>query len=221
MNHLWYVLALGGLLSGGCSQNYSKEEAPAALAQKGLKPVPSQTGGSQTVPPDHPPIGSAAEAAGQATDLGGVLVVPPAGWVAAPPSSSMRVAEYRLDGQAVGGGEASLAVFHFGPNQGGSVEANIDRWYGQFTQADGRSTRQLARRWQRTVAGIPVELVYISGNFSGGMGAGGALEDAAMLGAIASAPAGLFFFKMLGPRAVVDHWEDSFEAYIGSLKPRP
>ena len=48
----------------------------------------------------------------------------------------MRVAQYGLPGPA---GEATLGIFFFGPGQGGSVEANIERWFGQFKQEDGHT----------------------------------------------------------------------------------
>ena len=58
----------------------------------------------------------------------------PAGWRSGQPSSPMRKAELRVPGPEGTGaaGEAIITVFHFGPGQGGTVQQNIDRWFGQF-----------------------------------------------------------------------------------------
>jgi hypothetical protein len=132
----------------------------------------------------------------------------------------MRTAEYLLPGE--GGADASLVVFYFGPDQGGSVEANIERWYGQFAQPDGKSTEERARRWKKSVGGIAATLVDIQGTYTGGgMGGGASAPQSGyrMLGAILVAPRGPFFLKLVGPAAVVERWAKSFEEYIDSALP--
>src|SRR3989442_5726999 len=58
----------------------------------------------------------------------------PEGWVSESPSSKMRVAQYKLPKATGDAEDASLVVYYFGPAQGGSVEANIDRWISQMEQ---------------------------------------------------------------------------------------
>src|ERR1044072_9534883 len=55
----------------------------------------------------------------------------PDGWISEQPSSTMRVAQYRLPGDA---GDANLAVYYFGPGQGGSGEGNPGRWVEQVEE---------------------------------------------------------------------------------------
>jgi hypothetical protein len=205
------ALAWTGLLAGlvGCSQNYSDQPAQQALAEKGLKPATPALPQAQS---------DQGQSAGQRQSLGGISAVPPQGWQRVSPSSSMRLAEYRLAGGAEG--EATLAVFYFGSGQGGGLEENIERWYGQFTQPDGRPTRERARRWEQEVEGVRLTLVDLSGTYNSGMGQPqGALEDYRMIGAIAQARAGLFFFKLTGPRPTVARWEESFAQYMASIRP--
>jgi hypothetical protein len=57
------------------------------------------------------------------------------------------------------GGEC--AVF---TNIGGGVQANIDRWIGQFDQADAAKAKQK----KETINGFPVTLVDLTGTFAGG-----------------------------------------------------
>jgi hypothetical protein len=138
------------------------------------------------------------------------------------PKSRMRAAEYGLAGEP----QAELGVFYFGPDQGGSVDANITRWLGQFTQADGSDTKAKAVREQATFSGIPVTTVEVAGNFSGGMAmpgtpAPGAITDAMLLGAIANGPQGPVFFKLTGPRAAVERSRDAFRGLLESLRIDP
>lgn len=147
--------------------------------------------------------------------LGPLSAVAPTGWVAQPPSSSMRVAQYGLPGPA---GEATLGIFFFGPGQGGGVEANIERWRGQFKQEDGQPAQ--GRRWTRQVEDIEITGVDISGTFSGGMGMGDATPQpgSRMLGAIAVHRSGAVFFKLTGPAQTVEQWAASFDEFLGSLR---
>ncbi|MFA6109925.1 MAG: hypothetical protein WDA75_14255 [Candidatus Latescibacterota bacterium] len=223
------IVALGMLaVIVGCSQNYSEKKPDEALAERGLKPA--QPMPSPHLPAGHPPLdanqatepSSAPAAAPTPSDLGGLAGQAPAEWRQVPPSSSMRLAEYALPGYPGGTADAVLAVFHFGQNQGGGVEANIQRWFSQFIQPDGGSTEARARRSTRTVRGMPVTLVDLEGTYNGGMGAGGQGEPQPgyrMLGAVVEAPRGTFFYKLTGPRTTVAYWAEAFSTYLESLQP--
>ncbi len=55
-------------------------------------------------------------------------LVVPSGWKSKKPSSSMRVAEFSVEGNP---SAANVVVFYFGGPTGG-VKANVERWIGQF-----------------------------------------------------------------------------------------
>src|SRR5262245_13287452 len=78
----------------------------------------------QTIPPGHPPAGGPsrppAPSPGSGTGAQALTWTVPAGWTAETPSSSMRRAQYRIQGP---GGPAECAVFYFGPGQGGDARA--------------------------------------------------------------------------------------------------
>jgi hypothetical protein len=148
---------------------------------------------------------------------GGLTWEAPAPFVRRAPKSSMRAAEYGLKGAPA----AELGVFYFGADQGGSVDANMSRWIGQFTQADGSETK--AKRSESDYNGVPVSRVEATGMFAGGMAMPGApqpeaLPDAMLLGAIAKGPEGSVFFKLTGPRAAIEGARDGFEGLLKSLK---
>jgi hypothetical protein len=135
------------------------------------------------------------------------------------PKSSMRAAEYGVEGDS----QAELSVFYFGPGQGGEVDANITRWLGQITQPDGSDTAQKQKRSEATSSGIAVTMVEAQGIYGGGMGMPGApaaepITDAILLGAIASGPQGPVFFKLVGPGAAIERARPAFKALIDSLR---
>lgn len=191
----------------GCQDRSAPAEAPAAPAAP-LAPA------AQALSP------SEAQGAAAAPSAGGLRWQHGAPFEPRAPKSSMRAAEYGVGGDP----RAELAVFHFGPDQGGSVEANVSRWIGQFAQPDGSDSASRAKRDKREVAGVPVTLLEVAGNYSGGMAMPGApqpeaMPDAMMLAAIAEGPSGPVFFKLVGPRATVERVRGDFDRLVGSITP--
>src|SRR5688572_21553516 len=88
----------------------------------------------------------------------------PAGWKAAAPSSSMRVAQFVLPRAAGDAADADIVVYYFG-GSGGTVEANIERWLGQMQQSDGKPSSAVAKRELRTINTLKVTLVDVSGTY--------------------------------------------------------
>lgn len=142
--------------------------------------------------------------------------------LARPPKSAMRAAEYTLESDS----SAELTVFYFGEGQGGDVDSNLSRWLGQFAQADGSDTAKHAKRSERTVGGLPVTLIEVTGVYSGGMAPPGAPPpsqqgDAMLLGAIAKGPKGPVFFKLTGKRSSLESARAAFDALVDSLHAAP
>lgn len=152
------------------------------------------------------------------TSGGGLTWAVPKTWVPGP-SSAMRLATYFLPSSAGDAEKPELAVFWFGPGKGGSVDANVERWFSQFaaTPGDPKPTRSLMR-----VGALPVTLVKAAGSYSSGMGMGAAPPSKsgfALRGAIAEGPDGAVFFKLTGPRRSVAAAGRDFDALVASLKP--
>lgn len=122
----------------------------------------------------------------------------PAGWKWIVPSSGMRKAQLEVPGE--NHEKAEITFFHFGPGQGGSVNANVERWFSQFP--GGRTSRSEASQG-RTL----VHYVQAQGTFQSGMPGGPTtpLEAYALEGAILQdAQSGDVFVKMTGPEALVE-----------------
>ena len=143
-------------------------------------------------------------------------------WIKEQPSSSMRKAQYRIPGKN-GAEDAEMAVFFF-PGTGGSIEANLERWYGQFKQPDGSNTRDHADETKLLANGLDVTIAYTTGIFlksASPMMMSGPVEELpgyAMLAAIVPTPQGPWFFKATGPQKTIDFWKDDFEKFSGSFK---
>ncbi len=118
---------------------------------------------------------------------------------------------------------AECGVYYFGQGQGGSVEANVDRWIGQFLQADGKSSKAAAKIAKRTVHGLPVTTLDVSGAYTGMGGPaaqpGPAVAGYRLLGAIVEGPQGTIFFKFVGPAKTIAQNQAAFDKMIASLGP--
>jgi hypothetical protein len=117
---------------------------------------------------------------------------------------------------------AECGVYYFGSGQGGSVDANLDRWIGQFLQADGKSSKAAAKIVKRTIHGWPVTTVDVSGAYTGMGGPalqpGPAMSGYRMLGAIVEGPQGSIFIKFTGPAKTVAANQAEFEKMLESLQ---
>jgi hypothetical protein len=148
----------------------------------------------------------------------GIMWSIPDGWTNGP-ERQMRVATYMVGEDP----DADCAVFYFGPGQGGGVEANIDRWIGQFNQPDGSDSREKASIDKKQVNGLDVTTIELVGTYTASMGGpmSGKKEDRPnwkVLGAIIEAPKGPVFFKMTGPAESVTSAADGFDQLVQSVK---
>jgi hypothetical protein len=151
---------------------------------------------------------------------GGMSLEAPAGWKRVEPKSGIVETEFSIPGEA----EAEVAGRMTVMGAGGTVQANIDRWYGQFTQPDGSATKDKATSKKINVAGCAVTMVDISGTYKdmpGGPFAGGrAIErpEYRMLAAIIEVPdQGNYFLKFYGPTKTVAKHADGFRAMIEGM----
>lgn len=146
----------------------------------------------------------------------------PDGWVSERPSSSMRVSQYQLPAAEGDTQAASLVVYYFGAGQGGSVDANLERWIGQMQTPDGRPPREKAKTETTTINGMKVTLLDVTGVYAGGdMGGGGAGQSKPtfrMRAGVIETPKGAYFIKLVGPEKTVNRWDQAFQEFIKSAE---
>lgn len=168
------------------------------------------TNDAKALPEGHPPIDAASAPASSDASPAAVAWKAPAGFREAPSPSSFRLATYRVS--LAGRDDAELSV----SRAGGSTEANIERWIGQFDDA-GKDERS-----QKTVRGMKVTIVEVSGTYlGGGMRPDEAAQKRAgwsLLGAIVEGEGTPYFFKLVGPRETVRSARAAFLAMLDDLR---
>lgn len=221
------VAALAALRGGGNPE-------PSASAPPSSSPAVSPPMGAMdptALPPNHPPIdphgnlepnggqdphanlppGASAPGAGAQGDA--LKWQAPARWAVAQNPSTMRLATYKIPAKTKGVDDAELSV----TRAGGSTDANITRWIGQFEPTD----RSNAERATREVAGLKVTTVLVKGTFLGGGMMGAPSEPKpkwAMLAAIVETGDTPHFFKMTGPEDTVTAARIEFDTMIAGIK---
>lgn len=141
----------------------------------------------------------------------------PKEWQPQPPSSNMRLAQFRAPAKA---GPSEVAVFYFGPGGGGPVQANIERWTSQFTSPQGAPVKPVVSTGR--VAGMPVTRVTLNGQYARGVGMGqegATLPNQTLRVAVIETPKGNITFQMWGPKDSVDANWSGFKAMVDGIRP--
>ena len=142
----------------------------------------------------------------------------PESWKQTPARSSMRLATYEIQAAKDDEEKAELAIYSF-PGGGGSVEANITRWIGQF-ESKGRK--------QKVTKGKAGENTYyvveVSGTYNKPIGPPirrqtKPVEGSRMLAVILQLDSGVFFLKMTGGDEIVKAQEKALrDSFGGAIK---
>jgi hypothetical protein len=205
-----------------------RANAPSAVQKLGI-PTQDYERDYRTTPHDpHGPAGhlnpppSHVSGDVELVDVGGLTFKAPEGWEYQHPTSAMRRAEFGARGDD---GTAGLVVYFFGNQGAGSPQANIDRWVGQFKNADGTPITA-SKPVTSKIAGLEVTQVEVAGTYMGGMGAGAADAQGQpgqrMIAAIVDTPKGPFYFKFLGADEVVIQNREALEGLFASMTtPQP
>jgi hypothetical protein len=155
-----------------------------------------------------------------------ITFTPPAdsGWIEEQATSRMRAAQYKVPKVEGDAEDAELVVFYFGGG-GGSVQDNLDRWFGQWRQPDGKPSREAAKVEKRELEGskFVAHEVALSGTYVAETrpGAGERVNKPGykMLGAIVETSSGSFFLKLVGPEKTIDAQEERFRRLVDSFRP--
>ena len=146
----------------------------------------------------------------------------PDGWTTEKSSSSMRVAQYKLPKVEGDKEDASLVLYYFGASQGGSAQANIDRWIGQMQQPDGSDSKSKSKTDSLTVNGLKVTTVDVTGTYTAEMAPGSGTfhndENYRLRAAVIETPKGNYFVKLAGPAKTIARWDQSYNDYLKSFE---
>lgn len=154
---------------------------------------------------------------------GNAPALPPAQTIAAirftPPShwkdleaGGMRQAQFRLSPLPGDDAEAEVNVFYFGPNSGGGVQANLDRWVGQMQLASGADPDQAIVHSTFQADGMPGHIVSLDGTYLKSARPMGGEKvphpGYRLVGVVLEGPRGSLFFKLTGPEKTARAMED-------------
>jgi hypothetical protein len=202
------------VLLSGCNESFrpAKREAPdkSATPQDPAAP-PATTSASDSASSDAGNVAPAGEGGGE-LDLGAIRLTAPKTWTRQQPRSSFVLAEFALPRAEGDSQDGRLTV----STAGGSVQANIDRWRGQFEGKPGRDTQKTLE-----VAGLTITIVDLSGTFldqPGPFAPGVKREGFRVLAAVIPTPEQLHFVKCYGPEKTIARHAEAFEPFLKTLE---
>ncbi len=216
----WAALAAAAM-AGGCDDGSSSSGAGAGggnpinqLADDPQSLYGKSAGLARDVAEDASQSGAAATGlanelggGGGSVEVAGLMWTAPAAWASETPGSD-RKAQFSIPGGA------TVYWSHFGSGgQGGSTQANIDRWASQVPDGEPEITNL-------TVSGVPVTIVAIEGTYEDGPPMGTKVQRRrwALRGAIIEGPRGMVFIKMTGPREAVAGAAGAFDGMVRGMK---
>ena len=142
----------------------------------------------------------------------------PKEWEKGQPSGMMRMAQWVVPGP---GGDAQMVVYRFKGGAGG-VEANMNRWKGQFTPPEGKTPDDIAKQDKKTVGALTLHTLDVTGHYTAAMTPGAAEKqdkpDHRMLAAIVEGSGDPLFFKATGPAKTLDVWAVAWGTMLDSVK---
>ncbi|CAN5431993.1 hypothetical protein BH23VER1_BH23VER1_03060 [soil metagenome] len=145
-------------------------------------------------------------------EVGGLVFTAAAPWSAKPEPRPMSQASltYTSTGEGIDPLEADF--YYFGAGQGGTAEANVARWKGQF-QGEPQLETEILKFGDKEVTLVHITGTYLSGAM---FGPKTPLDKHALLGVIAPGKDAPVFIKMTGTEESVAGAKDALEKLVAS-----
>lgn len=246
--HRTWILCLGVILMAGAA---SCDEARVEYAYQLPNPVPTmpppqtllQSQGTkppvapvmvnQATPANADASGLPAKEAGdflsalhpgagtREVTVAGLTFSVPESWEDQTAGRPMRAAEFSIPA-ADGAGSGEFILFHFGPGQGGTADANAARWLAQFSAEDGSAAprRLVAERDDLSFTLLTAEGRYTPTSMGPNAPAQDPRPGSRLLGLIVEGgPQGTAFFRITGPRATMAAAESAVRYIAASMRP--
>ncbi len=134
-------------------------------------------------------------------------------WIRQQVSSPMRAGQFTYDHEDEELKDVDLILYYFGQGQGGGIQANIDRWVGQF-EGTPDSKQEVKKHGDREVTYLVAKGTYLDGPPFGGNKT--PRPDYTMLAAILPSEQGAVFLKLTGPSKSVEAMQEAFDAFAAS-----
>jgi hypothetical protein len=166
----------------------------------------------------------AEEKKGTVVTIDGLKSAVPGDWKTEEPTSRMRAYQFKLPRAADDKYDGEMAIFFFGPGQGGSAEENIKRWKGFFLPPQGKNIDDVAKVSKLKVGAVDVHYLDVQGTYKFkerpfDPNAKEELRpDWRMLGVVFESKNGPYFMRLAGPAKTVAHHKKGFDDWLQGLK---
>ena len=204
--------ALVGLLLCGCNQQSRLDEVKSTSRSNSAEQIDS----TRTMPASSGDVEASSRNSpdnlGGQVEVGGILMTSPSEWESKPHGSSLIAAEFSLPRAEGDDTDARLTI----STAGGTVEANIERWKGQFDPQP-----QTASQEEIDVAEMEVAIVDFTGDFNdqrGPFAPAVKRPGYRMIAAVIPAKGQLHFIKATGPKNTIAMHADAIHKFIRSVK---
>ena len=157
-----------------------------------------------------------------AAQAGTLHYTAPSSWKGRPATSSMRVAEFAVPAVRGDAEDGEVIIYFFG-GSGGSVDANIERWVGQFRTESGGPVQPPVRTSSAS-GKLKTTAIDVSGTYVAEVRPGAAERfnkpNFRMRAAVVETPKGPYFVKFTGPAQTVTQALTSgdFDRFMKSLR---
>jgi hypothetical protein len=150
---------------------------------------------------------------------GALTFTAPSGWQTRAAASTMRVAEFVVP-RAQGDAEDAEVIVYFFGGTGGSVDANVTRWIGQFERPQGAPAD--GNRTTFDVGNLKVTTVDVSGTYIAEVRPGATERhnkpNFRMRAAVVETPKGPYYIKFTGPASTVSGASAAFDTFLKSVR---
>jgi hypothetical protein len=188
-SRIWFLVLSAPALSG-CARN---DEPP---------PAPQPPNPIVVMPPEQ--------------QVPAIVWKDPPNWQRAEGGSAMRKATYTIKAAPGDPEDAEAAVYYFGPSNGGSVEANLQRWTSQFPDVPADNVKRIERK----ANGMKQTVIDLQGTYDA---SSMTIKEASkkpnfrMLATVVETPAGSYFFKLTGPQKTVESARSAYFAMLDTV----
>lgn len=166
----------------------------------------------------------AGDSRGSVVEIDGLAARAPAAWKEVPGVHAPRYKHFILPRVAGDKRDAELVIFYFGAGQGGSTQANIERWKTLFEPPRGKSVEQVTRVRKFSAGNARLTTVDLHGTY---LHKARPVDPALtaerrpghrMIGVVFESKNGPYFMRLVGPEKTVAHHHKRFDAWLRAFE---
>ncbi len=203
VRNILMALTVAAACWGCSSDNKTENDSSSKIPQSSPQTANTQNPDKKDSTIQYVMSGIPFDLSGKPVTIAGITFTPAIQWKDLG-ASDMKAASYTYGPLESDKEPSLLNVYYFGQNQGGTIEANVDRWIKQMSMPDGGDPANAAIRYTMDVNGMPAHVLTLYGTFNDPVGGPMSQvttprENYRLIGVIVEAPQGSVFFKLTGP----------------------